>query len=188
MATFTRKAIMQTFLHILKNKPLDRITVKDICEQCEINRNTFYYHFPDIRELILWTISNDIYQRIRNLECTEGSRIREFAIDYLQKNGKFLNFAYDHLGFDAFWDYHARQLCPIIQDHIESLLRQNGQTISPTYEQFLAEFYAEQVASIYLMQFRKPEHYQSTAAMKCLEMIFDYGIPDMLSHAEELRL
>ena len=43
MATFTRKAIMQTFLHILKNKPLDRITVKDICEQCEINRNTFYY-------------------------------------------------------------------------------------------------------------------------------------------------
>ena len=37
MATFTRKAIMQTFLHILKNKPLDRITVKDICEQCEIN-------------------------------------------------------------------------------------------------------------------------------------------------------
>ena len=45
MATFTRKAIMQTFLHILKNKPLDRITVKDICEQCEINRNTFYYYF-----------------------------------------------------------------------------------------------------------------------------------------------
>ena len=44
MATFTRKAIMQTFLHILKNKPLDRITVKDICEQCEINRNTFYYY------------------------------------------------------------------------------------------------------------------------------------------------
>ena len=37
MATFTRKAIMQTFLHILKNKPLDRITVKDICEQCEIH-------------------------------------------------------------------------------------------------------------------------------------------------------
>ena len=38
MATFTRKAIMQTFLHILKNKPLDRITVKDICEQCEIKQ------------------------------------------------------------------------------------------------------------------------------------------------------
>ena len=48
MATFTRKAIMKTFLHILKNKPLDRITVKDICEQCEINRNTFYYYFNEI--------------------------------------------------------------------------------------------------------------------------------------------
>ena len=53
MATFTRKAIMQTFLHILKNKPLDRITVKDICEQCEINRNTFYYYFKDIYMMCL---------------------------------------------------------------------------------------------------------------------------------------
>ena len=52
MATFTRKAIMQTFLHILKNKPLDRITVKDICEQCEINRNTFYYCFKDIYDVL----------------------------------------------------------------------------------------------------------------------------------------
>ena len=52
MATFTRKAIMQTFLHILKNKSLDRITVKDICEQCEINRNTFYYYFKDIYDVL----------------------------------------------------------------------------------------------------------------------------------------
>ena len=52
MAKFTRKAIMQTFLHILKNKPLDRITVKDICEQCEINRNTFYYYFRDIYDVL----------------------------------------------------------------------------------------------------------------------------------------
>ena len=53
MAKFTRKAIMQTFLHILKNKPLDRITVKDICEQCEINRNTFYYYFIYVPEIIV---------------------------------------------------------------------------------------------------------------------------------------
>ena len=52
MARFTRKAIMQTLLHILKTTPLDRITVKDICESCEVNRNTFYYYFKDIYDVL----------------------------------------------------------------------------------------------------------------------------------------
>lgn len=70
MATFTRKAIMQTFLHILKNKPLDRITVKDICEQCEINRNTFYYYFKDIYD-VLETIFEDEVRLVMD-EAKEG--------------------------------------------------------------------------------------------------------------------
>ena len=45
MAKFTKKAIMYEFMSILEVKSLDKITVKDICERCEINRNTFYYYF-----------------------------------------------------------------------------------------------------------------------------------------------
>lgn len=70
MATFTRKAIMQTFLHILKNKPLDRITVKDICEQCEINRNTFYYYFKDIYDVLEAIFEDEV--RLVMDEAKEG--------------------------------------------------------------------------------------------------------------------
>ncbi len=52
MAKFTRKAIMQAFMYILKTTPLDKITVKDICETCELNRNTFYYYFKDIYDVL----------------------------------------------------------------------------------------------------------------------------------------
>ena len=48
----TRKAITQTFLGILAEKPLEKITVRDITEQCGINRNTFYYHYQDIPSLL----------------------------------------------------------------------------------------------------------------------------------------
>ena len=70
MATFTRKAIMQTFLHILKNKSLDRITVKDICEQCEINRNTFYYYFKDIYDVLEAIFEDEV--RLVMDEANEG--------------------------------------------------------------------------------------------------------------------
>ena len=52
MANFTRKAIKETFINLLEDKPLSDITVKDIVEQCGINRNSFYYHYQDIPALI----------------------------------------------------------------------------------------------------------------------------------------
>lgn len=48
----TKKAINQAFLEILEKKPLDKITVRDITENCGINRNTFYYHYQDIPALL----------------------------------------------------------------------------------------------------------------------------------------
>ncbi len=51
MAQFTRRAIMQAYMRLLAQKPLDKLTVRDIVEECEITRNTFYYHFQDIYDL-----------------------------------------------------------------------------------------------------------------------------------------
>ena len=48
MSQRTRTAIMEAFTRQIEQKPLDRITVKDIVEDCDITRNTFYYHFGDI--------------------------------------------------------------------------------------------------------------------------------------------
>lgn len=49
---FTRKAIISTFEELLNERPLSKITVKDIVERCGINRNTFYYHFEGIPSLL----------------------------------------------------------------------------------------------------------------------------------------
>ena len=51
MPNFTKKAIKDTFLSLLDERPFSRITVKDIVEACGINRNSFYYHFQDIPAL-----------------------------------------------------------------------------------------------------------------------------------------
>lgn len=48
----TKKLIYYTFIELLEKKPFDRITVKDIVEACEINRNTFYYYYSDIYDLL----------------------------------------------------------------------------------------------------------------------------------------
>lgn len=52
MAKQTQKFIMSTFMQLLESESLDKITVRDIVEECEINRNTFYYHYSDIYDLL----------------------------------------------------------------------------------------------------------------------------------------
>ena len=43
----TKNAIMSSLVKLLNEKPLDKITVKDIVLDCGINRNTLYYHYHD---------------------------------------------------------------------------------------------------------------------------------------------
>lgn len=52
MSQFTKKAINESFLRLLNSTPFDKITVKDIVDECGVNRNTFYYYYQDIYALL----------------------------------------------------------------------------------------------------------------------------------------
>lgn len=52
MSQLTERAIEKSFIRLLNEVPFDKITVKDIVEDCGINRNTFYYHYEDIYDLL----------------------------------------------------------------------------------------------------------------------------------------
>lgn len=54
----TEKDISDAFWQLLEEKPYNRITVKDIVDRCQVNRNTFYYHFEDIPSLTEYTIKD----------------------------------------------------------------------------------------------------------------------------------
>lgn len=49
---YTKKNIREEFIKILNERPLNKITVKDIASACEINRNTFYYYYTDVYALL----------------------------------------------------------------------------------------------------------------------------------------
>lgn len=48
----SRRMIRQAFLELLREKPYEKITVTDIVNRADINRSTFYAHYPDVRGLV----------------------------------------------------------------------------------------------------------------------------------------
>ena len=83
MANFTKKAIKDTFISLLKTKPFNQITVKDIVDECGVNRNTFYYHYEDI---------NDLLEQARSAGYFD---LEEIAFAIMEVNGKISFLAKD---------------------------------------------------------------------------------------------
>ncbi len=59
MSQTTKWALEASLKNLLLQKPLNKITINDIAEDCGINRMTFYYHFKDIYDLVEWACIED---------------------------------------------------------------------------------------------------------------------------------
>ncbi len=59
MSQVTKRALERSLKNLLLKKPLTKITISDIAEDCGINRMTFYYHFKDIYDLVEWSCIED---------------------------------------------------------------------------------------------------------------------------------
>ena len=49
---YTRKAMQDALIDLMRERPLGSITIKALCEQADVNRSTFYAHYDSIEELL----------------------------------------------------------------------------------------------------------------------------------------
>ena len=111
MANFTKQAIKAAFLELLDEKPLNKISVRDIVERCGINRNSFYYHFQDIPSLlgeiiVEWT--NELMAQYPTVDRIEEAF--RASIDYAQKNRRAIMHVYNSVSRDTF-EASVMRLC-----------------------------------------------------------------------------
>ena len=55
MSQMTKNALADSLKLLLESRPVDKITISDITDDCGVNRMTFYYHFQDIYDLLEWS-------------------------------------------------------------------------------------------------------------------------------------
>lgn len=47
-----RETIKESFWRLYRDRPFEKISVKEVCEEANINKTTFYYHFQDLRAVL----------------------------------------------------------------------------------------------------------------------------------------
>ena len=108
MANFTEKAIVETLNELLEKQTIDKITVKELTEACGISRNTFYYHFHDIYEVLTRNFIERTDAMLKAHEEDESwENLFNDVLGFLYENKKAINHIYwsvDRETIDRFLD------------------------------------------------------------------------------------
>ena len=109
MTSLTKDAIKKSFMKLLNQKQVNKITVKEIVEDCGINRNSFYYHFDDIPSLIE-EIFNDQVDELMNRQSGSENIYDSIieAIDFAMQNKTAMMHIRDSASRDIFDRYLSR--------------------------------------------------------------------------------
>ena len=72
MTQVTKRALEEALKRLLLEKPLSKITIQDLADECGISRMTFYYHFKDIYDLVEWSFVEDANAIFQAAPSTES--------------------------------------------------------------------------------------------------------------------
>ena len=140
MSQTTKKALAASLKQLLKEKPLDKITVTDLVEDCEVNRQTFYYHFQDIYDLIEWIYVSEA-ARILGDKKTAATWQQGFQniFDYLIENSSFVLNTFHSLNREHLERFLYEQTYHLLYDVVDE--EAAAYTVSEADKAFIADFY-----------------------------------------------
>ena len=120
MPPFAKREIKNSFIKLLTERPISQITVKDIVEDCGVNRNSFYYHFQDIPSLLEEIIVEMTAKVIENLP--EESTFEEKVTAALQEINLNKRIIY-HIYGSSNREFYEKQLMKICEHVTRTYIR-----------------------------------------------------------------
>lgn len=103
---YTKMVLRQSLLELMKTRPLNKITVTDICQQADINRGTFYSHYADPYDL-LEQIEAELLDEIkasieRSLQVENISTLLAEIFQTIQRNSDLCKTLFSEFGDKEF--------------------------------------------------------------------------------------
>lgn len=140
MSQTTKRALAASLKKLLSHKPLDKITVTDIVEDCEVNRQTFYYHFKDIYDLVEWTYSNEGTRAIGSKKTYDTWQMGFLqTFEYVLENREFVKNTYNSISREHLENFLYNETYNLLLDVIEE--KSAGMSVRDDDKAFIANFY-----------------------------------------------
>ena len=179
MSKLTKNSLEQSLKNLLKTKPLNRITINDLVEDCGISRMTFYYHFKDIYDLVEWACAEDAARALQNKKTYDTWQQGFVQIFHaVRENKVFVMNVYRCVNREQVEKY----LVPLTDQLIMGVIteRAAGMTVREADQQFIAQVYSYAFVGIMLDWIRDDMRADPEELVNRLAMVIHGGITQAL--------
>lgn len=140
MSDITKRAISASLKKLLCEKKLNKITVQDIADDCGINRQTFYYHFQDIYDLVEWTCIEDTEKVLKENRTYATWQDGFLAVFDLAKADKtFIENIYKSVSTELLEQYLYRLVYPLLKNVVDE--KAKNYSVRDENKKYIADFY-----------------------------------------------
>ena len=150
----TKRALEASLKKLLLQKPLNKITINDITEDCGVNRMTFYYHFKDIYDLVDWILVEDAQQALEGRQSVDDWN--QAFLDILlkiQANKLLVLNVYRSVSREQVEQYLYKMVDPLLHEFADKESRDIS--IQDEDKQFVIDFFKYALVGVVLEWIRK---------------------------------
>ena len=140
MSNTTKRALENSLKQMLLKKPLDKITISDLTDDCGISRMAFYYHFKDIYDLVEWSCMEDATRALQGKKTydTWHEGLKQI-FEAVLENKPFIMNAYRALSREQIENYLFMLTHNLLMGVVEE--KSKGLDITEGEKSFIADFY-----------------------------------------------
>jgi probable dihydroxyacetone kinase regulator len=134
--------IIDSFKQLIEKKSIDKVTVKEICQHCGVNRQTFYNHFTDIIDVFKFIFFKELSKEIsqnRTFETWSGGFLA--TMNYFKENSKMILHVYNSSYWGEVNAYFTNLSTRLLDDVVDECVEKTGMELMDKDHIFIVNFY-----------------------------------------------
>ena len=180
----TKMAIAYALKELVEEKSLNKITIQDIAEKCGINRQTFYYHFPNIIDLVEWILYTDaerLMQGNKTYDTWQKGYLSVFKT--IEKDKSFILNVYHHAPREYITSFLYTVTQRLLLDVVKEKAKELRLKVKDEDILFVADFFKYSLVGIVLDWIDKDMQMDATDVVKKLDSIIHGTMEQALRNA-----
>lgn len=127
-SNITKRALANALKALMQEIPFARISVADICDKCDMNRKSFYYHFQDKYELLNWIFDMEFIEWIGQNSAEQSIEEMTALFRILYDNRGFYRNALSVQGQNSLSEHIREIALPVLQNRLQEALSSEEST------------------------------------------------------------
>lgn len=136
-SNITKRALSMALKELMESRPFSKISIGDICEKCEMNRKSFYYHFRDKYDLVNWIYDTEFFAIAQKKDYADSWELLEDLCGYFYENRSFYRKTFSVDGQNSFSDYFRAFIAGVLKESMAGIFGGEDSI------DFFVDFYAD---------------------------------------------